>query len=133
MKRNSAVFVAAALAVGCGPRPMPAGYGAADARAYVREHRAELEEQVNVGSGSAINQLSIVAGCQNLAQMNRTLNRHRAQLFGPPAATGDEVAERVVGLLAERPELRCLYLDLSRQSMFSAGTRHIGPGRHRQR
>lgn len=111
---------------------MPAGYGGADARDYVREHRAELEEEVNVGSGDAINQLSIVAGCQNLAQMNRTLNRHRAEIFGPPA-TDDEVAERMVDLLATRPELRCLDLELSRQSMYSAGTRHIGPGRHRQR
>lgn len=131
--QRSAVLFAAALAVGCGPRPVPAGYGAADARTYVREHRAELEEEVNVGSGDAINQLSIVAGCQNLAEMNRTLHRHRAEIFGPSAATDEEVAERMVDLLAERPELRCLDLELSRQSMFSAGTRYIGPGRHRQR
>lgn len=131
--QKSAVLLAAALAVACGSRPAPAGYGAADARDYVREHRAELEEETNVGSGDAINQLSIVAGCQNLAEMNRTLRRQRAEIFGPPAATDDEVAERMVDLLAARPELRCLDLELSRQSMSSAGTRHIGPGRHRQR
>lgn len=133
MQKSAVLFAAAFLAVGCGPRPMPAGYGGADARSYVGEHRAELEEEVNLGSGDAINQLSIVAGCQNLAQMNRTLNRHRAEVFGPPAATDEEVAERMVDLLARTPELRCLDLELTRQSMFSAGTRHVGPRRHRQR
>lgn len=121
-----------ALALGCGPRPLPAGYGAADARAFVREHRAEIEEEIHVGSGDALYQLAVIAGCQNLPQLNRTLRQHRAELFEPPAPS-DEVAARVVDLLAQRPELRCLDLELSRQRMFSAGRRHIGPPRHRAR
>jgi hypothetical protein len=126
---KSAVLLAAALAVGCGPRPEPAGYGAADAHTYVREHRHELEEEINLGSGDAINQLSIVAGCQDLPEMGRVLHRQRAELFGPPTANDEEVAERIVGLLTERPELRCLDLDLSQQSTLAAGRRDVLPRR----
>lgn len=115
--------------VGCGPRPVPAGYGAADAHAYARENRKELEEEINVGSGDALNQLSIVAGCQDLPEMGRVLHRQRAEIFGPPTASDEEAAERIVGLLTERPELRCLDLDLSQQSTLSAGRRDVLPGR----
>ena len=127
--QKSAVSFAAALAVGCGSRPVPAGYGAADAHAYVRDHREELEEEINLGSGDALNQLSIVAGCQDLPQMGRTLHRQRAEIFGPPTASDEEVAERIVGVLAERGELRCLDLDLSQQSTLSAGRRDVLPRR----
>lgn len=115
----------------CGPRPPPAGYAKADVLAFVQQHRAALEAESKVGSGPTLYDLGIVAGCQNQPELDRRLHKDHDQIFAPPADA--EVAERVVSTLTETRELRCLHLDLSRQSESSAGLRHIGPRRYMRR
>jgi hypothetical protein len=154
----SAGIVASVLGLsGCGSRAAPpARYAGDDARAFVREHRAELETEITVGSGPRLYDLAIIAGCQDLPALNRRLHKRRDNLFAPaPAAVGEttgtpsgaagttvppsdeQVAERVVRFMGENAatsrgtpnsgELRCLYLEYGRQSDLAAGRRHIGP------
>lgn len=123
------VFLLALVTFACGPRAQPAGYGAADAHTFVEEHRQELEQDIRVGSGEALYQLAIVADCQNVAEVGRFLHRQYTELFGSPSLTDAEIAGRIVKLIEGRRELRCLDLDISRQRMFAAGRRHVGPRR----
>jgi hypothetical protein len=129
---------------------MPAGYAGDDARAFVQKHRTELQAEIATGSGPRLYDLAILADCQDVPQLGRRLHRRQDELFyqsasqpadGRPAsaATGEarggapvsdsEAAERVVRFMQDRRELRCLNLDLSRQRLFAAGRRHIGPRR----
>jgi hypothetical protein len=131
--RPPLVLVAAAAcgaALACGPRPMPpAGYAAADVRAFVTQHRAELESEIAIGSGPGLYDLSTLAGCQDVPEVGRTLHKQYREIFDSETTSDAKVAERMVDILGHTRELRCLGLDLSRQSEFSAGRRHIGPGR----
>jgi hypothetical protein len=127
-------MIAVALAA-CGPRAMPAGYAGDDARTFVLEHRAALEQEIAIGSGPRLHDLAIVADCQDVPELGRLLHRRQTKVFGSVAATATppddaEVAERVVRLLSEAPELRCLGLELGPRRSFAAGTRHIGPTRN---
>lgn len=125
----------AALALGaCGPRAMPAGYAGDDARDFVRTHRTTLQQEIAIGSGPRLHDLAIVANCQDVPELGRVLHRHQADMFGSagaPATPPDDaaVAERVVRLLSNSPELRCLGLELGPRRSFAAGRRHIGPTR----
>lgn len=119
----------------CGPRATPAGYAGDDARDFVVEHRTTLEREIAIGSGPRLRDLAVVADCQDVPALGRVLHRHRADMFagtGAPAtpAADAEVADRVVRLLSETPELRCLGLELGPRRSFAAGTRHIGPSRN---
>lgn len=125
---SSALFVLAA--VGCGAASSkPAGYAGDDARDFVEEHRATLEEEIGVGSGPTIYDLAILANCQDVPLMGRRLHRRQAQFFEPAGTDDEAVAERIVRFLEESRELRCLGLDQGRQRLMGAGTRHIGPRR----
>jgi hypothetical protein len=108
---------------------MPAGYAGDDVRAFVSQHRAELQDEIALGSGPGLYDLSVVAGCQDVPQVGRRLHRRYGEIFAPPTVSDAEVAERVLGILSRTRELRCLNLDLSRQSELAAGRRHIGPRR----
>ena len=120
---------ACGAALACGPRPMPAGYAADDVRAFVTRHRAELESEIAIGSGPGLYDLSTLAGCQDVPEVGRTLHKQYREIFDSETTSDAKVAERMVDILGHTRELRCLGLDLSRQSEFSAGRRHIGPGR----
>lgn len=140
----------------CGERSKPAGYAGDDARDFVQKHRAELQAEIDTGSGPRLYDLAIIAGCQDLPALSRRLHKQRDTLFAPvgdvargappagakPAGappSDAEVAERVVRFMSENNqssagtrdsgELRCLYLETGRQSALAAGTRHIGPER----
>jgi hypothetical protein len=115
----------------CGPRPPPAGYARDDVHAFVREHRAALQQEAKIGSGPTLRDLGIVAGCQNQPELARRLHKDHDEIFAAPADA--EVAERVIGTLKETRELRCLDLELSRERQFAAGTRHVGPRRSGRR
>jgi hypothetical protein len=127
------------LELGCaGSRSTPPGYAGDDARDFVRTHRAELQKEIDTGSGPRLYDLAILAGCQDVFLLNRRLHRNQEKFFavsGEGAASAApvsdaEVGERVVRFLTDAPELRCLYLDTSREgSMFVAGRRDIGPTR----
>jgi len=136
---------------------MPAGYAGDDARDFVREHRAELQAEIDAGSGPRLYDLAIIADCQDVPALGRRLHKRRDELFAPVngnaveggtvegsggAATPPsdaEVAERVVRFMSENDrsstgtfdsgELRCLNLEIGRHSQLAAGTRHIGPSR----
>jgi len=159
----SACAISAQGLAGCGARSAPPpGYAGDDARAFVRDNRAELEAEITVGSGPRLYDLAVIAGCQNVPALNRRLHRQRDNLFAPAggavgeatsapsgAATAaasaavppsdEEVAERVVRFMAENGattrgtpdsgELRCLYLEIGKQSELAGGRRHIGPWR----
>ena len=159
--RWSCSLLLAGILAGCGSRPTPAGYAGDDARDFVREHRAELQAEIDAGSGPRLYDLAVIAGCQDFPALGRRLHKQRDQLFAPmeaaaPGAAGSgaaapgaaapgappsdaEVAERVVRFMSENSrsstgtldsgELRCLDLEIGRQSMSAAGTRHIGPQR----
>jgi len=126
------------VAAGCGARPMPAGYAGDDARAFVSGNRALLQKEIRIGSGSTLYHLSVIAACQDAAELDRRLHRSYEEIFASAAegndvtradVTNDEVAERVLAIMSENRELRCLALDLSRESELMAGRRHIGPRR----
>jgi hypothetical protein len=124
----SALF--ALLAVGCGASsPQPAGYAGNDARDFVKKHRAALEKEIGVGSGSTIYNLAILANCQDIPLMGRRLHKRQAEFFEPVGTNDEVVAERVVRFLETSPDLRCLDLELGNRRQMAAGTRHIGPSR----
>jgi hypothetical protein len=52
----------------------------------VVEHRAELEREIQRGSGSALYELSIIADCQDLPELGRTLRRRHAGNISSAAA-----------------------------------------------
>ena len=130
------------FAAGCaGSRSTPVGYAGDDARDFVREHRAELEKEIGTGSGPRLYDLAVLAGCQDVYKLNRRLHRNQEEIF---AASGEatasatasagvsdaEVGDRVVRFLTDARELRCLYLDTSKDhGVWVAGTRHVGPTR----
>jgi hypothetical protein len=124
----SALFLL--VAVGCGASsPNPAGYAGDDARDFVKKHRAALEKEIGVGSGSTIYNLAILANCQDVPLMARRLHKRQAEFFEPAGTQDEVVAERVVRFLEENPDLRCLDLELGNRRLMAAGTRHIGPSR----
>jgi len=153
--RWSLPLLAAGFLAGCGSSPPPARHAGDDARAFVREHRAELEAEIATGSGPRLYDLAIIADCQDFPALGRRLHKQRENLFAPapgaggeapgaapvsgPPPSDEEVAERVVRFMSENGtssagtpnsgELRCLELELGRQSVLAAGTRHIGPRR----
>lgn len=135
MRALVASLLAVMSLVACGPRATPAGYAGDDARAFVRKHRASLQTEIAIGSGPRLHDLAIVANCQDVPELQRVLHRHQADMFGSTgtsAAPPDdgEVAERIVRLMSQRPELRCLGLELGPRRSFAAGRRHIGPTRN---
>jgi len=176
MRQLSSLFLAGTIAActvsafgltGCGSRSAPpARHAGNDARAFVREHRAELEAEINAGSGPRLYDLAVLAGCQDFPALGRRLHKQRGNLFAPvggaageatsassaasaastaaassagTAPSDEDVAERVVRFMSENGstahgtpssgELRCLYLEIGRQSELAAGRRHIGPQR----
>jgi hypothetical protein len=116
-------------AAGCGGHPPPAGYAGDDARDFIRQHRAELEAEIDTGSGPRLYDLAILADCQDIAQLGRRLHKRRADVLGSESSTDDEVADRMVRFLTDNRDLRCTSLDLSQQSELHAGRREIGPRR----
>jgi hypothetical protein len=134
MRRLVVSLLGLSLTLACGSRQTPAGYAGDTARAFVRDHRAALQGEIELGgSGPQMHELSILADCQDVPELGRALHRKREVLFSPAGSAAlpsdAEVAERVVTLLGESPELRCLGLELGRQREFSAGRRHVGPTR----
>jgi hypothetical protein len=107
---------------------MPAGDATVATREYVVEHRAELEREIARGSGEALHQLSILADCQDLPELGRTLRKKQAEIFPVPPPSDSQVADHIVVLLREETTLVCRDLELGRQRPFAAGRRHVfGP------
>jgi DUF3015 family protein len=127
--RWSASILLALMAAACGSRPLPAGYAGDDAKDFVIKHRTELEAEIATGSGPRLYDLAILADCQDMARLGRRLHQRREGVLGAASSSDGEVAERVVRFMADNRDLRCLNLDLSRQSELNAGRRHIGPSR----
>jgi hypothetical protein len=117
-----------ALAFGCAVRAVPAGDATVATRQYVIEHRAQLEREIEIGSGEALYQLSKLADCQDLPQLGRTLHRKHTEIFPVPPPSDPIVADRIVVLLRERSELVCLDLERGPTRPFSAGRRHVWGG-----
>ena len=114
------------LAGACGGRALPpSGDGAVSTRQYVIEHRAELEAEIAIGSGSALRDLANVAHCQDIPELGRTLHRKRAQIFPVPPPSDSAVAEQVLTILADETELVCRDLELGPNRPFNAGRRHV--------
>jgi hypothetical protein len=116
------------LACGCGIRSgrgLPAGDAAVAVRQYVVEHRVELEREIEQGSGEALYDLSIIADCQDLPELGRTLKRKHAEIFPVPPPSNAEVADRIVVLLRARSELVCRDLERGPARPFSAGRRRV--------
>ena len=114
------------LAGACGERALPpSGDGAVSTRQYVIEHRAELEAEIAIGSGSALRDLANVAHCQDIPELGRTLHRKRSQIFPVPPPSDSAVADEVLSILADEPELVCRDLELGPNRPFNAGRRHV--------
>jgi len=113
------------LACACATRAMPAGDATVATRQYVIEHRVELEHEIERGSGEALYQLSIIADCQDLAELGRTLRRKHAGIFPVPPPSDPEVADHIVVLLRNETALRCRDLELGPARPFSAGRRRV--------
>jgi len=114
------------LAGACAGRAVPApGDGAASARSFIVEHRAQLEREIEIGSGAALRDLARVADCREIAELGRTLHRKRARIFPVPSPSDDTVAEQVLAILTDESQLVCLDLELGPNRPFSAGRHHV--------
>lgn len=113
------------MACGCAARGVPPGDATASARDYIIQHRADLEREIQLGSGEHMYQLSIIANCRNLPQFNRTLHRRHAEIFPVPPPSNEQVADEVLGLMRTDRALVCRDLELDRKRPFAAGTRHV--------
>jgi hypothetical protein len=89
------------------------------------QHRPELEREIGVGSGENLYQLSIIAGCQDLPALGRELRLNRDQIFSSAGVDDAAVADRVMKLMTDHPELRCVDLELSPNRELAAGRRSI--------
>jgi len=104
---------------------MPAGDATAATRQYVLEHRAELEREIARGSGEALHQLSIIADCQDLPELGRTLRKKQAEIFPVPPPSDPQVADHIVVLLREETTLVCRDLETGPERPFAAGRRQV--------
>jgi hypothetical protein len=116
------------LACGCAARGLPPGDATAATKQYVIEHRAALEREIQVGSGEALYELSKVADCRDLSALNRALRKKRAEIFTVPPPSDPDVADRIVVLLRENPELVCLELETGPNRPFASGRHHVLSG-----
>ena len=119
------------LALGCGPRLLPAGYAGPSVTAFVSENHGALAADIDRGSGEAIYDLAKVAGCQDIAALGRTLHRKRERIYAPASELEAGAPERILDIMKDTSELRCTDLDLSPQRKFAAGRRRILGGRPR--
>jgi hypothetical protein len=103
----------------------PAGDATVAARQYVVEHRAQLEREIERGSGEALSELSIIADCLDLPELGRTLKRKHAEIFPVPPPSDPEVADRIIVLLRARSELVCRDLERGPTRPFSAGRHRV--------
>lgn len=79
--------------VACSARSAPpARHAGEDSREFVREHRAQLEAEIAVGSGPRLYDLAVIAGCQDVPALNRRLHKQRDNLFAPGAGGSGEAA-----------------------------------------
>jgi hypothetical protein len=120
-----ALLCGCGLACGCAARGVPSGDASEEARAYVIEHRAALEREIQSGSGEHLYELSQIANCRNLPEFNRALHRRQAEIFPVPPPSDEQVADRLVQTMREDRALVCRDLELDRQRPFAAGTRHV--------
>jgi hypothetical protein len=114
------------LAAACGARAVPpSGDGALSTRQYVVKHRAQLEAEIAIGSGSGLRDLARVADCRDIPELGRTLHRRRAQIFPVPPPSDAAVADQVLTILMDETELVCRDLELGPNRPFNAGRRHV--------
>jgi hypothetical protein len=113
------------LVCGCAARGVPPGDATVASRDYIIEHRAALEHEIQLGSGEHLYELSRLADCRSLPELNRALHRRHAEIFPVPPPSNEQVADRVVLLLREDRALVCRDLELDRKRPFAAGTRHV--------
>lgn len=114
------------MAAACGARAVPpSGDGALSTRHYVVAHRAQLEAEIALGSGSALRELAKVADCRDIPELGRTLHRKRAQIFPVPPPSDAAVADQVLLILTDETELVCRDLELGPNRPFNAGRRHV--------
>ena len=126
--RGHRFFVVAlcGLAGACGARAVPPpGDGAASARRYIVEHRAQLEQEIEIGSGPQLRDLARVVDCRDIAELGRRLHKKRSILFPVPSPSDDAVADQVLMILADDTELVCRDLELGPNRPFAAGRRHV--------
>ena len=116
------------LACACGAgavRDTPSGDATAAARKYVIEHRPELEREIHIGSGEALYELSILANCQDLPELGRSLRRKQAEIFPVPAPSDPDVADRIVDVMRRESVLRCRDLETGPNRPFAAGRHRV--------
>jgi hypothetical protein len=106
-------------------REAPAGDATAAARQYVIEHRPELEREIRIGSGEALYELSILADCQDLPELGRSLKRKQAEIFPVPPPSDPEVADRIVDVMRRESVLRCRDLETGPHRPFAAGRHRV--------
>ena len=94
-------------------------------RSYVVEHRAQLEQEIGIGSGASLRDLARVADCREVADLGRTLHKKRSSIFPVPAPNDEAVADRVLAILADETQLVCRDLELGPNRPFNAGRRHV--------
>ena len=114
------------MAGACAARAVPpSGDGAASARSYVVEHRAQLEREIEIGSGASLRDLARLVDCREIAELGRRLHKKRASIFPVPAPSDDQVADRVLAILTDEPQLVCRDLERGPNRPFNAGRRHV--------
>ena len=114
------------MAGACAARAVPAsGDGAASAQQYVVEHRAQLEAEIEIGSGASLRDLARLVDCRDIAELGRALHRKRSRIFPVPSPSDDKVAEQVVAILTDDTQLVCPDLELGPNRPFNAGRRHV--------
>ncbi len=113
------------MALGCAARGVPPGDATAASREYIIEHRAALEQEIQLGSGDHLYELSRIADCRNLPEFNRALRRSHAEIFPVPPPSDEQVADNLVGLMRRERAMVCRDLELDRKRPFAAGTRHV--------
>jgi len=114
------------LAGACAARAVPpSGDGAASARSYVVEHRAQLQREIEIGSGASLRDLARLVDCREIAELGRRLHKKRASIFPVPAPSDDQVADRVLAILTDEPQLVCRDLERGPNRPFNAGRRHV--------
>jgi hypothetical protein len=121
----AALLYGSILACGCAARGVPPGDASVVTRDYIIEHRAALEHEIQLGSGDHLYELSRLADCRNLPELNRALHRRHAEIFPVPPPSSEQVADHLVLMMREDRALVCRDLELDRQRPFAAGTRHV--------
>lgn len=81
--------------------------GEESAKAFVETNRAALSKDIARGRGETIASLSELAGCQNQAQVGKSLQKNFKKIFPNAKVSDAQVSERVLTVLKQDASLSC--------------------------